>query len=255
MENRDKEKVRIKDLEREIERLRKTLKEKDRVSNVGRQMAGMDHYIKNILNKLEGGSYMVNTGMRRNKSDIVSRGWSIVETNLSQVSDLVMNLLLVSKEPAKNQEWCSPNDIAQDVFDQLGQRGGNHRVALAKAFEPDMDEYYLGVKEVHRCLLNIGTYIVETCDTVSDQGEPCTLLLKTVKAEEGIRFEIIVDGADLPDAISGKFIERIDPAEGKEFGLIVARHIAEGEGGTISLETGPGKGFTFTLYFPSRVSE
>ena len=125
---------------------------------------------------------------------------------------------------------------------------------LVKTFEPDMDECYLGMKEVHRCLLNIGAYIVENCDTDIEGGEPCTLLLKTVKAEEGIRFEIVVNGLGLPRDIGEKFIERIEPAEGMEFGLIVARNIAEGEGGAISLGTGPGKGFTFTLYFPSNLS-
>ena len=254
MADRDKVKVGIKDLEREIERLQKALKGKDKASNVGQQIAGMDHYIKNILNKLEGGSYMVNTGLRRNKPEVVTKGWRIVETNLHKVSDLVMNLLLVSKESEKDPDWCSPNDIAEDVFDVLDKRVGNHRLDLIKAFEPDMHECYLGMKEVHRCLLNIGTYIVENCEADTAKGEPCTLLLKTVKAEEGIRFDIVVNGLDLPEDTSEKFIERIDPGEGQEFGLIVAKHIAEGEGGTISLKTTE-KGFSFTLFFPNQPSE
>ena len=254
MENEDKLKGQRKDLEHEIARLRRALKEKDGASGLGQQIARMDHYIKNILNKLEGGSYMVNTGLRKNKPEIFSKGWRIVETNLNKVSDLVMNLLLVSKESEKDHEWCSPNDIAQDVLTLLPQRAGSPRVELAKAFGPDLDECYLGMKEVHRCLLNIGAYIVENCDTDIEGGEPCTLLLKTVKAEEGIRFEIVVNGLGLPRDIGEKFIERIEPAEGMEFGLIAARNIAEGEGGAISLETGPGKGFNFTLYFPSKLS-
>ncbi len=153
MENEDKVKGQIKNLEHEIARLRKALKEKDKTSSVGQQIARMDHYIKNILNKLEGGSYMVNTGLRKNKPEILSRGWRIVETNLNKVSDLVMNLLLVSKKSEKDHEWCSPNDIAQDVYDLLAQRSGRYRVDLSKAFEPDLDECYLGMKEVHRCLL------------------------------------------------------------------------------------------------------
>ena len=254
MENEDKVKGQIKNLEHEIERLRKALKEKDKTSSVGQQIARMDHYIKNILNKLEGGSYMVNTGLRKNKPEIFSRGWRIVETNLNKVSDLVINLLLISKESEKDHEWCLPNDIAQDVFNLLEQRSGRYRVDLCKAFEPDLDECYLGMKAVHRCLLNIGTYVLESCDTDEEEGEPCSMLLKTVKTEEGIRFDIVVNGLDLPEDIRGKPFEGMDPAKGKAFGLMVARAIAEGEGGTISLETTE-NGFVFTLFFPNHPSE
>lgn len=254
MENEDKVKGQIKNLEHEIARLRKALKEKDKTSSVGQQIARMDHYIKNILNKLEGGSYMVNTGLRKNKPEILSRGWRIVETNLNKVSDLVMNLLLVSKKSEKDHEWCSPNDIAQDVYDLLAQRSGRYRVDLSKAFEPDLDECYLGMKEVHRCLLNIGAYVLESCDTDDEEGEPCSMLLKTVKTEEGIRFDIVVNGLDFPEDIKGTPSEGMDPAEGKAFGLIVARNIAEREGGTFSFETTE-NGFVFTLVFPNHPSE
>jgi nitrogen-specific signal transduction histidine kinase len=254
MENEDKLKEQRKDLEHEIARLRRALKEKDGASGLGQQIARMDHYIKNILNKLEGGSYMVNTGLRKNKPEIFSKGWRIVETNLNKVSDLVMNLLLVSKESEKDHEWCSPNDIAQDVLTLLPQRAGSPRVELIKAFGPDLDECYLGMKEVHRCLLNIGTYVFESCDTDDEEGETCSLLLKTVKTEEGIRFDIVVDGLDLPEDIKGKPFETMETAQGKAFGLIVARNIAAGEGGTLSLETNE-NGFIFTLSFPNHPSE
>ena len=250
MQNKDRVRTRVKDLERDVERLQKALKGKEESLHIGQQIAGMDHYIKNILNKLEGGSYMVNTGLNKDKPEVFARGWRIVETNLIKVSDLVMNLLLMSKESEKDPEWCSPNDIAKDVFDLLAQRAENHRLELVSEFEPDLEEYYLCAKEVHRCLLNIGTYIVESCELEKDDIRHCTLMLKTVKAKKGIRYDMVMNGLDLPDDVEGKFIERIDPDDGKEFGLIVARRIAEGEGGTISLETTE-KGCKFTLFFPN----
>jgi nitrogen-specific signal transduction histidine kinase len=254
MENEDKLIEQSKNLEHEIAHLRRALKDKDGASGLSQQIARMDHYIKNILNKLEGGSYMVNTGLRKNKPEILTKGWRIVETNLNKVSDLVINLLLLSKESEKDHEWCLPNNIAQDVLNLLAQRAGSYKVELAKAFEPDLGACYLGMKEVHRCLLNIGTYVLESCDMDDEEGETCSLLLKTVKTKDGIRFDIIVDGLDLPEDIRGKPFEAIEPGEGKAFGLIVARNIAEGEGGTISNETKE-NGFVFTLFFPNHPSE
>ena len=254
MQDRDKIKIRIKDLESDVERLQSALKGKERATHIGRQISGMDHYIKNILNKLEGGSYMVNTGLKRNDQGVFTKGWKIVETNLNKVSDVVMNLLLVSKESESDPEWCSPNDIANDVFNLLVQRAANHELELVGEFEMDGDEYYLCVKEVHRCLLNIGIYIVESCEVEKGECRSCTLLFKTAQVEEGIRFDIVVSGLKLPDDIEGKFSERIDPDDGKEFGLIVARRIAEEEGGTLSLDITE-KGFIFSLFLPNQPSE
>jgi nitrogen-specific signal transduction histidine kinase len=254
MGKEDKAKGQIKNLEHEITRLQKALKEKDGASSLGQRITKMDHYIKNILNKLEGGTYMVNTGLRKNKPEIYTKGWRIVETNVNKVSDLVINLLLVSNESEKDHEWCLPNDIAKDVLNLLAQRAGSHRVELDKVFEPDLGACYLSMKEVHRCLLNIGIYVLESCDTDDEEGETCSMSLKTIKAKDGIRFDIIVGGIDLPEEIRGKSIEAIEPGEGKAFGLIVARNIAEGEGGSISLETNE-NGFAFSLFFPNHPSE
>jgi nitrogen-specific signal transduction histidine kinase len=95
---------------------------------------------------------------------------------------------------------------------------------------------------------------LESCDTDEEEGETCSMLLKTVKAEEGIQFDIVVNGLDFPGDIEGEPFGGSDPSEGKAFGLIVARNIAEGEGGTISLETNE-NGFVFTLFFPNHPSE
>lgn len=254
MGSKDKDKRQIKNLEEEISRLKTALTEKEGSAGLGQQIVKMDHYIKNILNKLEGGSYMVNTGLRKNKPEIISRGWNIVETNLNKISDLVMNLLFVSKASEKDPEWCLPNEIAKDVLNLLAQRAGSHRMVLDEVLEPDLGEWYLSIKAVHRCLLNIGTYVLESCDNDEEEGENCSMVLKTLKAEEGIQFNIVVKGLDLPLDVRGKPFKELEQVEGKAFGLIVARNIAEGEGGTLSLETNK-NGFVFSLFFPEKPSE
>ena len=253
MGNEDKKKGQIKNLEHEIARLRRTLKEKEESSGIGQQIVKMDHYIKNILNKLEGGSYMVNVGLKKDKPEILSKGWEIVETNLNKVSDLVMNLIFFSKAAEKDYEWCLPNDIAKDVLNLLTQRAGGRRVSFDKALEPGLGACYLGTKAVHRCLLNIGAYVLESCDTDEEEGETCSIVLKTIKADEGIRFDMVVKGLDLPEDISGKPFDDMDLMGGKAFGLIVARNIAEEEGGTLTLETSK-NGLVFTLFFPNKPS-
>lgn len=98
-------------LELMVKEATEELIESERVSAVGQAVAGMAHYIKNILNGLQGGVYVVNTSLKRNKPDLLPKGWAMVENNIGKISDLVMNMLAYSKEREPDYESCNPNDI------------------------------------------------------------------------------------------------------------------------------------------------
>ena len=58
--------------------------------------------------------------------------------------------------------------------------------------------------------------------------------------------------------VQSKLFERFFSTKGGKgtgLGLLVTRKIIDEQGGTISFETEPGKGTTFTIRFPRRVSE
>jgi len=76
---------------REIKRLERELIQSERLSAIGQAVAGMAHYTKNILNGLQGGVYIVNTSLKKDKPDLLRKGWSMVENNVAKISDLVMN--------------------------------------------------------------------------------------------------------------------------------------------------------------------
>ena len=56
---------------------------------MGRAVAGMAHRIKNILMGLEGGIFVVNTGMESNDRAQVAEGCEMVERNVNTVSAIV----------------------------------------------------------------------------------------------------------------------------------------------------------------------
>ncbi|MDI6688340.1 MAG: response regulator, partial [Desulfobacterales bacterium] len=96
---------------REIKRLQKELIQSERLAAVGQTVAGLAHGIKNILNGLKGGVYIVNTAMKKSPDSFAGAdvkeggngsklrtGWDMVERNINRVSGLVLDLLNYSKE-------------------------------------------------------------------------------------------------------------------------------------------------------------
>jgi len=243
---------------RRIKGLEETLEGKVQDAAVGRQVAEMSHYMKNILNKLEGGAYMVNTSLKKSNPEILARGWRIVESNINKISDLVMNLILLSKYQEPEPDWCSPNDIAQDVFDLMTERAEDYHLSLVKDLAPDMKECYIDLKMAHRALLNVGAFAIEVCRLEPERGKACTLVLKTAKKKKGLRFDVVLKGPNLAKKFEGKAFEEVSlahSAQGEGLGLLVSKDIAEDNDGTITLKTSPDKDVTFSIYLPDQPSE
>ena len=74
----------------------------ERLAAVGQTIATLSHHIKNILQGIRGGSYLIDLGLNEKDESIVRRGWTIVEKNQTKIYNMVMDMLSFSKdrEPA-----------------------------------------------------------------------------------------------------------------------------------------------------------
>ena len=240
---------------REIKRLQKELIDNERLSAIGQTVAGMAHYIKNILNGLEGGIYMVNTGLKKDKQTTLSKGWGMVQNNVARISDLVMNMLSYSKEREPELESCSPNRIAQEVFDLMEESAKKSKVKLIKDFDLSINACYLDPDGLHRCLLNLVTNAIDACRFDPNKEKDWSVVMKTRKKESGIRFDITDNGMGMTQEVQEKLFERFFTTKGSKgsgFGLLVTRKIIDEQGGNITFKSDPGKESTFSIHLPYR---
>jgi PAS domain S-box-containing protein len=242
---------------REIKRLQRELIENERVSAMGQAVAGMAHYIKNILNGLQGGVYMVNTSMKKDKPLLMTKGWAMVENNIGKISDLVMNMLIYSKEREPDYIPCSPNDIATEVYDLMVEKSAHSKVKLVKDFDPSIHDCFLDPSGPHRCLLNLVSNAVDACIFDSGQNKDSVVIMRTREENDCIRFDVVDNGGGMTKDVQSKIFERFFSTKGGRgtgLGLLVTRKIIDEQGGSISFESEPGKGTTFTMRFPRKVA-
>lgn len=238
---------------RKIKGLEKELIERERLSAIGQTIAGMGHYIKNILNGLEGGIYMVNTGMKKDKQPLLTKGWSIVQNNVAKISDLVMDMLTYSREREPDLQSCSPNDIAQDVFDLMEVKAQNSNVTLVQDLDVSIEMCFIDPASIHRCLLNLVTNAIDACVFDKDKAKEWSVVIKTRTEEEGIRFDVTDNGMGMTEEVKRKIFERFFTTKGSKgsgFGLLVTQKTIEEHGGRISFESEFGRGTTFSLHLP-----
>jgi len=118
----------------------------ERLAAIGQTVAALSHYIKNILQGIQGGSYLIETGLSQHNEDVVTKGWEIVAKNQNRISALVLDMLTLSKE---REPDLRPNNLAEvvgDVIELMQVRAAdivtNAIDAVAEYFTPD-DEFDL----------------------------------------------------------------------------------------------------------------
>jgi hypothetical protein len=82
---------------------------------LGQSIALLSHGIKNILEGLEGGAYVVDEGLKEGDLEFVKKGWNIVSKNIFKISDFVKNILYASKTRPLKYEIVSPGQLVNAI--------------------------------------------------------------------------------------------------------------------------------------------
>ena len=75
-----------------------TLLEKERMLAVGETAEKLSHRIKNILQSINGGAFLVEEGLSNADLSTAEKGWAIVKRNQERISRLVLEMLLINNE-------------------------------------------------------------------------------------------------------------------------------------------------------------
>ena len=223
----------------------------ERMAAMGQTIATLSHHIKNILQGVRGGSYLIDMGLNDHNEDLVRKGWHVVEKNQNRIYNLVMDMLTFSKERKPAYQQAQLNETVHDVFELMQARAVDCSVELR--FEPahDLPLCTFDPEGIHRAILNIVTNAIDAVEG-SDHA--------TVKIETGlnpITDMFWVSVADNGPGIVEDQLQRIfnvfestKGARGTGLGLAVSQKIIREHGGEITVESRLGDGSRFTLAWP-----
>ncbi len=225
----------------------------ERLAAIGQTIATLSHHIKNILQGIRGGSYLIEMGLTEHDESIVGKGWKIVEKNQNKISTLVMDMLSFSKEREPDLTAANVNVVVHDVLELMQSRAQEEQVDLRCEQDESMPELVFDPEGIHRAVLNIVTNAI---DAVAETGSPGKVTVKTTYLPEQTvaHIEIRDTGpgiaADQMDKLFSAFIST-KKSRGTGLGLPVSQKILAEHGGKITVENLPGQGACFTLELPA----
>ncbi len=248
----------------------------ERLAAVGQTIASLSHHIKNILQGVRGGSYLIELGLGdhalaspkedaegqgqgeideqalRKAVDTIRKGWGIVERNQDRISALVLDMLTYSKEREPVPEPADLNEVAAEVVELIRPRAQDQGVQIEWSPSQTMPTLMFDPEALNRAILNVMTNAIDACD---EEGAGQVKISTLVDTEKNVAKIIVEDNGIgiAPDELENIFTVFVSHKGGRGtgLGLPVSRKILEEHGGQISVTSTPEKGSRFTLELPA----
>jgi two-component system, NtrC family, sensor kinase len=226
----------------------------ERLATIGETVAGLSHCIKNILNGLKGGAFIVNKNLPKDGNFKIHTGWNIVQKNIDKISGLTLDMLQYSKDREPDYEKADIKELITDVTDLLQERFNEKKIRLNLHFDDDLNDVDIESKGIHRCVLNLVSNSIDAFET--DVGN--ILTIKTEKNNSDFDISIEDNGCGINEENRKKLFTKFFSTKGSAgtgLGLPVTKKIIEEHGGKLTVKSTENIGTTFIINLPNNRRE
>jgi PAS domain S-box-containing protein len=237
---------------REIKQLEKEKLEAERLAAVGQTVAGLAHGVKNLITGLEGGMYMLNTGMNKGKIERIQEGMEILARNIERISLFVKAFLGFAKGREIQVEIADPAEVANEVVAMYSPKAKESGIELINEKIGDVRPAPIDYAGMHECLTNLVGNAIDAC-LMSENENTCHVWVRTFEQDGTIVYEVVDDGCGMDYEVKRKVFTSFFTTKGlggTGLGLLTTKKIVQEHGGQIELESEPGQGTTFRITLP-----
>ena len=228
-----------------LDKLHEELQENQRWVLAGKLVAGLVHEINNPLDGIINCIRMVRSGKlgaEREKEYL-----AMAEQELFRVTSLTKRLLGLSRENALEFKRTDLNGMVEKALFFTDYRMTANRVTLKRSLAARPLNANLDQTSILQVIVNL---LLNGIESMPEGG---TLSVKTEADPEWVRVSIGDTGCGIPEENLGRVFQPFFSTKGGSgtgLGLAISLNIAEQHRGTITVESGVGKGSIFTLKLP-----
>ncbi|MCD6459282.1 GAF domain-containing sensor histidine kinase [bacterium] len=223
---------------------------KSRLATIGETVAGLAHYIKNILTGLEGGKTIIDKALPKNNYDIVNSIWPIIHNGLNRISTLTLNMLEFSKDRKPDYTLQSIESVITEVIQLYKNKAEFEHITLKSIVDETITPFYFDKTGVFRCLLNL---ISNSFDALSKVESP-KIFICAEQTEKDVIIELTDNGCGMSEESIKKIMMSTlfssKGSRGTGLGLPVTRKIIQEHNGKLYIKSELNKGTTFTMILP-----
>lgn len=226
--------------------IKEQLQHADRLATIGQLSAGVAHEFNEPLGNILGYAQLIHKSQDLPKQ-VMKDAEKIINASL-HAREIVKKLLVFARQNLPQTASVDINQVVEEYLYFLESRCAKEGIKLTKILDPSLPEINADSAQVHQILVNL---MVNALQATSKDG---TLTVSTSQRNGGVILAVRDTGIGMDEDIQKKiflpFFTTKDVGQGTGLGLSVVHGIVSSHGGTIRVDSKPGKGSLFEIWLP-----
>ncbi len=224
------------------------------LTSLGLVIGSISHGIKGLLTSLDGGMYLVNTGLAKNDRTRFEQGWKMVERNITRIRRMVLDLLYYSKDRKPELETIPARVVADEVCEVVRVKAAELGISFGCDVERNIGDIDADLKAVRSLLINLVENAMDAC-RVDTKKKDHAVRIKMRGYADYIEYEVEDNGMGMEQETRERAFSLFFSSKkgnGTGLGLFISNKIAQAHGGEIKIESELNKGTRMIVKLPRK---
>jgi len=205
-----------------------------------------------LLTAVDGGAYLVSSGLSRQDKSRVDKGRTIIQRNTGRLRSLVLDVLLFADGRPLEYEQIHAVELAAEIWNLISGRAEELGVELERQLEVSAGRLTADPNGLRTALINVLEYAIDACHDNRKKQRP-RLLLRVYRDDIAVVFSVSLscrlDPETLQHSLDDYYTARDHDSGG--VGLFISSKIIHQHRGRIEVKRAGG-GTEMAVRIPSR---
>jgi len=243
---------RVEEKTRELRQAHQRMLHVEKMATIGKMAAVVAHEINNPLSGILTYSRLVKRWILKNataipKHDEMAGSLDIIASESKRCGDLVQNLLSFSRVSPINLTWCDLSQVIDRCVRLVQHKMDLAAVQLNLELASDLPPVHCDPAQIEQVVLAM---VINAIDAMPQGGN---LWISTCSLDDQIVLTVRDDGIGIPEEHLAHIFEPFYTTKesgGSGLGLAISQNIIERHGGSIEVDSTPGRGTAFRVLLP-----
>ncbi len=231
----------------------------DHLVSLGLHIGSVSHGLKQLLTGIDGGSYLIESGLVKNDPPRIKEGWQIVKDKISKTRQMVLNILFHTKKRKPERSRVMLADLLKQMVSSVQPGADQENIALITDFPKENIPLYIDRMALFAAFNSILENAVDACrEKKTKETDTKEIEIKVIvkEKENQIIFTIKDNGKGLKAIEKEKIFDLFYSDKGNKgtgLGLFIASRSIKQHGGSITVESELQRYTEFTIILPLKL--
>jgi signal transduction histidine kinase/DNA-binding response OmpR family regulator len=222
----------------------------DHLASLGLHIGAVSHGLKQVLTGLDGGSYLIQSGLDKNDTRLISEGWNIVKNKMATTRQMVLDILYHTKRREIHRSAVVLQEFFNEIVSSIHPRADQENIDFQTDCPADTLVVHIDRTAVFSALISILENAVDACMSQNKKGR---IKFSTRVTPRCIVFSIRDNGPGIPPDKRDRIFTLFYSEKGNlgtGLGLFIASRSIKQHGGTIAVDSKTDAFTEFTITLP-----